>query len=310
MLIDGDTMRGLCIGNVSYDITLPVADFPIENTKTRIKTKMECGGGPACNAAYLLAKWGLNTSFVGAVGDDYYGEKIEQELKDIGIDLTYFEKQANKQTTSSYIIANTKKGSRTILTNKDPNLSYSKKHLDIKFRPDVILVDGEELDISKQCLLSNPQAISILDAGSIRPSTIELGPLVTYFICSKDFAEKYTNVKIDINNLSTLIEAYNKLKKDFKNNVIITLEEAGCFTKINDYELIPSIKVTPVDSTGAGDIFHGAFAYFISHDYSLKDSLKLANITGAISVTRIGSRYSIPTLEEIINIAKEYDVLS
>ena len=118
--------------------------------------------------------------------------------------------------------------------------------------------------------------------------------------------------QLDSKQLYNLLEVYfNKIYLAFKYIDISKEEYYEIVIKaINDYELIPSIKVTPVDSTGAGDIFHGAFAYFISHDYSLKDSLKLANITGAISVTRIGSRYSIPTLEEIINIAKEYDILS
>ena len=69
----------------------------------------------------------------------------------------------------------------------------------------------------------------------------------------------------------------------------------------NEYEIIPSIKVTALDSTGAGDIFHGAFTYFIANGYSLKETIHLASITGAISVTRVGSRYSIPMLQEVLD---------
>lgn len=301
-------MRGLCIGHASYDITLPTETYPIENTKNRIGEKIECGGGPACNAAYLLAKWGVDTAFAGVVGDDFYGEKIEEELQEIKMDLTYFEKVPNKRTTSSYIIANTTNGKRTILTSRDNDLHYGKK--EIKEQVDVIVVDGEELEPSIQALKHNPEAISILDAGRVRESTLKLGSMVTYFICSKDFAEEYTNCKIDPSKLETLIPIYETLKRDFDTNIIITLEDNGCFTKLDDYEIIPSIKVKAVDSTGAGDIFHGAFAYFISNHYSLRESLQLANITGAISVTRIGSRNSIPTLEEILQKGKEYDILS
>ena len=76
----------------------------------------------------------------------------------------------------------------------------------------------------------------------------------------------------------------------------------GSFTVIDGvYQIIPSISVKAVDSTGAGDIFHGAFTYFIANNYSLKDSIRLASITGAISVTRVGSRNSIPMLDEVIN---------
>ena len=65
--------------------------------------------------------------------------------------------------------------------------------------------------------------------------------------------------------------------------------------------IIPTSKVNVLDSTGAGDIFHGAFTYFMANDYSLYDSIKYASITAAISVTRIGSRNSIPELSEVMD---------
>ena len=121
-----------------------------------------------------------------------------------------------------------------------------------------------------------------------------------YLICSKDFAEEYTKEAIDVLNRQTLIRAYDKLAVEFHNTIIITLGEYGCFTKVdNEYMLVPSIPVRPKDSTAAGDIFHGAFAYFISHNYKLCDTMILANITGALSTQKIGGKYSIPTLEEV-----------
>ena len=131
-----------------------------------------------------------------------------------------------------------------------------------------------------------------------------MGKLVTYVVCSHDFAEEFTNKKTDINDMNTLIDIYNEIKDYFQTNIIITLEADGSFTEINNqYKIIPSIKVKAIDSTGAGDIFHGAFTYFIGMRYSLEDAIKYSSISGAISVTRIGSRNSIPTLEEVL----EYD---
>ena len=93
------------------------------------------------------------------------------------------------------------------------------------------------------------------------------------------------------------------MQKLFNTNVIITLESNGSFTIIdNEYERIPSITVKAVDSTGAGDIFHGAFAYFIGNNYPLREAIRYSSITAAISVTRIGSRFSIPDLKEVLEI--------
>ena len=142
------------------------------------------------------------------------------------------------------------------------------------------------------------------DEEALNEDTKKLGKMVKYLVCSKDFAEEFSSLKISADNKEGLIECHKKLSEYFNNTVIITLEDKGSFTFIDgNYEVIPSIKVIPVDSTGAGDIFHGAFTYFISNNYSLRDSIRYASITGAISVTRIGSRNSIPELREVL----EYD---
>ena len=71
-------------------------------------------------------------------------------------------------------------------------------------------------------------------------------------------------------------------------------------------KIIPSIKVKQIDSTGAGDIFHGAFAYCMLKKYSIEKSIKIANIAGAISVTRMGGRYSMPSLKEVMSMYKKW----
>lgn len=293
-------MKFVCLGHAAYDTTLPVDKFPEENVKHRIPKKIECGGGPASNAAYLLAKWGMDTTFIGIVGNDYYGERIIEEFDKIGVNTNYIEKNNEVATDTSYILSNLSNGSRTIITAKSKLPQKLDKQLDIK-DADVILIDGEHYESAKQILLDNPNAISVLDAGRVNEHTKELGKMVTYLVCSKDFAEKFTNQKIDYHHKDSIINIYENLKIYFKTNIIITLEDQGCFTKFDDYEIIPSIPVKPLDSTGAGDIFHGAFTYFIAHQYQLKKTIELANITGALSVQKIGSRYAIPSLQEVMD---------
>lgn len=298
-------MKVVCVGHSTYDITLPVNEYPIENLKYRIDKKVECGGGPASNGAYLLAKWGMDTSILTVIGDDYYGQKIVDDFVKIGADTKYIERRKEHNTSSSYIIANMSNGSRTIITSKKTPIRKLKQSID-DIKPDLILIDGEHPDTAKEILLKNKNAISILDAGRLNDDTKILGKLVTYLVCSKDFAEEFANSKIDYNNINTVISIYEKLRAYFNTNVIITLEDKGSFTQIDGkYEQIPSIKVTAIDSTGAGDIFHGAFTYFIGNKYPLREAIRYASITGAISVTRIGSRYSIPELKEVL----DYDTI-
>ena len=292
-------MKIMCVGQAAYDITLPLDHYPIENKKVRIEGKVECGGGSASNCAYLLAKWGMETYFAGIIGNDYYGSRIEEDYNNAGVNTKYLQISDYYHTTSSYIITNTSIGSRTILTSRDKDIKMVPVEIDdTDF--DYLLFDGYEKEFCLELMRKNPNAISILDAGSVKEATIELAHLVDYVVCSHDFAEEYSKVKIDYNDINTIIAAYNELKKELKGNVIITLEAMGCFTCINgQYKLIPSIEAHAIDSTGAGDIFHGAFVYCLANNFDLEKTMRFSNITGAISVETIGSRFSIPELEVV-----------
>lgn len=291
-------MKIVCIGHAAYDITMPVETYPIENTKNRLSNRVECGGGPAATAAYLLASWGSNVHFLGVVGKDLYGNRIKNELKNVGVNIKYLEMNKDFATTSSFILANKSNGTRTIFTYRSKDMKM--KNVTLNFKPDVILVDGQECEMSKNIINKYKDAITIIDAGRATDEIIELSKMVKYLACSKEFAETVTNVKIDYDNFDTLISLYTKMEEIFKNTIIVTLESKGCLCKIdNEIKIIPSISVKAVDSTGAGDIFHGAFTYFIANNVSLEEALKLSNITGAISVTRLGSRNSIPSLKEV-----------
>jgi len=292
-------MKILGIGNSAYDITILVSEYPEENKKIRLENKViGCGGGSVSNGSYLLSKWGVDTTIASVIGKDVYGNKIEEEYRNINLNTKYLEK-TDLQTPTSYIIANTSNGSRTILIDRD-KLSFNNiKHIDEDF--DYILADGGYVDLAYETIKNN-KAISLLDAGKKSDDILKLCEVSDYIVCSNDFAKDYTNIDFSYDDINTIKNVYDKIQKDFKGLLIITLESYGAFVKLNEeYHLIPSIKVKALDSTGAGDIFHGALLYFISQGYDLLDAIKYANITGAISVTRIGGRNSIPELEEVLN---------
>ena len=292
--------RILCIGHASYDVTIPFEGYPIENTKNRVTEKIECGGGPASNAAYLLGKWAMDTTFVGVLGNDLYGKRIIEEFNKVNVNTRYIELDNNRETTLSFIIVNKDTGSRTILTHRSPEMKIKGR---MKIKADIILVDGQELEASFDAIKNNPRAITVIDAGTLKDETVALSKVVKYIVCSRNFAEDFSKIKIDLDKHETINEVYQKMEAEFKNNIIITLEDKGCLYKINGkIKLMPSIKVKAVDSTGAGDLFHGAFVYGLANGFNLEKTLKIANITGALSVTRLGGRYSAFSFEEVMRV--------
>ncbi len=294
-------MKILCLGHATYDVTLPLDEFPIENTKNRVQERIECGGGPASTAAFLLGCWGADVYFAGIVGNDYYGHKIKEEFEKANVKTDYLELRDNHNTTSSVVLANKANGSRTTFAYKPKKVVMNP--FTLNFTPDVILIDGQEYERSLEILNNYPNALTVIDAGRDRPEVIHLCKLVKWVACSKDFAEKVSGLKIDYNDFESLKKVYKKLKEMFNNEVVITLEDKGCFY---NNEIINSVKIKSVDSTGAGDIFHGALTYYLASGYDAINALKLANYAGAISVSRIGTRNSIPTKEEMEAVYNEF----
>jgi len=298
-------MEILCIGLSSYDITYPLDSYIKENTKVRTKNRVECGGGQANNIAYLLGKWEENVYYAGIVGNDKHGKIIKEELEKVNVNTDYMQTRQDVITTVSNIIANIKDGTRTILTYSPSDVKL--EELDLNFTPDIILVDGYEYEASIQVLDKYKDKITIIDAGRLDDNIVNLAKKVKYLICSKNFAEEYSKEKFDFSDSNSIIYIFNKLKQDFRNNIIITLEGKGAlYEKGGRIKLMPSLKVNAVDTTGAGDYFHAAFIYGISNNYSYEDSIKLACITGALSVTKVGSKSSAPSLKQVLKVFDEY----
>ena len=295
-------MKVLCIGNATYDITMILDKYPIENIKYNTNNMVMCPGGPASNAAYLLGKWGIDTSFVGSVGNDFFGSCILDDFKRVNVDISNVLISDRCGSTTSLIITSLENNSRTIVSYRNPLLKIEKgKRLD-EF--DYILVDGREINYVMEVIKNKGKAILVMDASRTDSLNIELAKRVDYLVCSLDFAEKVSDMKLDISNRNSLLSFYEFLEKIFKNNIVITLEEDGCLYKDNGIvKIMPALKVHDVkDTTGAGDVFHGAFLYGLIRGYDYEDVIRLATIASGLSVRAYGGRKGIPELEEVMMI--------
>ena len=292
--------RIVCIGQSAVDITLPVNSYPVEDTKVKIGDSKFVNGGGACNnAAYLLGKWHDDVTLFSTVGNDHEGELLEKEMHGVGV-KTVFSKIDNVRTTTSYIITSLSNGTRTIITNKSPLLKYN--DLSVSIDADIFLVDGNDKELAKKLFLDNPNAIKVVDAGSYKEERLEIVKMCDYVVASRDFVREFSSINFDYHNDEELKVVYDKVQSEFKGLLVITLAERGCMVKLdNVFHFIPSIEVETVDSNGAGDIFHGAFVHFLIEGYDLLKVLRLSNITGAFSTRFLGTRKSVPEIDEVMN---------
>ena len=108
----------LCVGHAAFDLTFALSEFPQENQKYHVGATAESSGGPAANAASLLARWGVRTALIAPLGDDPYGAAIRKDLEADGVVTTFLSIDAQFSTPLSVIVANSLNGSRTILTRR------------------------------------------------------------------------------------------------------------------------------------------------------------------------------------------------
>jgi sulfofructose kinase len=293
-------MDVLCIGHAAYDVILPLAHFPVEDRKYALPHKRECGGGPAANAAFLLAKWGSASMFMGQLGDDVYGRTVIKELEEAGVDLSLLQINPSCPTPYSTILVNTRSGSRTILNVRQPPQPLkSIARLNAEQSPRVLLMDGHEPEASLKALELFPHAVSILDAGSVKEGTLRLASQVDYLIASESFALEHCQIH-SLNSDTVASFCLQKLQQLGKGQIVITMGGQGLlYWTEGKTKSLSAYPVNALDTTGAGDVFHGAFAYGVLHGYSLLDNLRFSSAAAALSVQSLGGRISIPELDQV-----------
>ncbi len=291
-------MKVLCIGSSLLETTCSINEAFKENQTIKITEKNECGGGHAGNIAYLLGKWGVEAYIASVLGPDDAANKIKKEYENVGVKTEYIETSYDKGTGQSIVILNTTSKNRTtfeILSN-----AYLKKYA-FGMAPDIILVDGNDFNASVTAFDKYPNVPSYLVVNSVNNEVIELCKYVNFIICNKSTAEALSNILIDFNNSTTLVNVYNKLRQKFsKAEVIVTLGERGSMYAINgQVKIMPVVKTNIVDTNGAGDVYAGAFIYAMGRNFGLEKAIAYATIAASLSTTKLTSRMSIPSISEV-----------
>lgn len=292
----------LAIGTAAYDFSLFIEEFPRENSKAEVYDLLEGGGGPASNAAYLLSLWGARCGFAGLLGRDYYGDRIRAEFASVGTDLSLTETRAGHPTPVSFILVNSRTGSRTIVNRKAPQWALELRPAQVPAMSlRVLLFDGHELEACRVAAEALPEAASILDAGSLRPGTQELARRVNYLVASERFALQATGMN-ELASERQWEDCLERLRAQARPDaaIVVTLGERGLIFLAGEVcRHMPAYTVRTVDTTAAGDVFHGAFAFGVLRGFPLDLTLQVASLAAALSVQKRGGRHSIPSLDAV-----------
>ena len=294
-------MAILVVGLSTYDITVPMDGPLIENRKYTLAVEKEGGGGPGYNAAYLCAKWGADTYLRSRIGHDTYGNALRSVLEEPGVHCDELMDPEGFHTSYSYIFTNEQNGNRTIMNFREPPEQNSYAFPDREVS--VILSDGHEPVLSLDAFGQYPDAIRIVDAGTAREDTILVAREVDYLVASQVFAEGILGEAIDLSDPDVYTRQFKVIEDIHGGTAVITLGDNGLLFREFETEgpviHMPAYPVKAIDTTGAGDIFHGAFVYGIANDLPYREVIELSAMAAAISVESRGSQSSIPELETV-----------
>ena len=293
-------MELLCIGHAALDLILEADGYPEEGTKALATYRSLSGGGPAANAAALAALWGVDAGFAGAIGTDEFGTLILRELATGGVDVAGVTRRKNYPTPLSSIVVNRRNGSRTIVNHRETEDVFRLPEGFQHASPRLLLFDGHAYSGALEAMRRFPHAVTLLDAGSYRNATWELAARVDYLVASEAFAEGVLGRPLT--NQAEKAEALDLLiARQGGGATVITLGERGgiwaCRNERGEYAALP---VTAVDTTAAGDIFHGAFAYGLLQGWHLARTIEFSAAAAALSTTRRGGRSSFPSLTTVL----------
>lgn len=313
----------LCIGELLIDFFSVEVDIELSKA---VHFEKQAGGAPA-NVCATIAKLGGRSVFAGKVGDDSFGHFLEQTLLDMGVGVDFLVKDATISTTLAFVSRKTG-GERDFLFNRGADAQFLREEVD-----EMALFEHEIIHFgSATALLNDPfyttycsyfnhfhkkQAFLSFDPNYRedlwKGRQAEFIEKCVPFIQSANFIKVSEEELALLSGEKTIALGVERLHVLGAQWLTVTCGARGTyFSDGRSLMNIPSITVTSIDSTGAGDAFVGAMLYqlaqaenpFTLKEETLKEMIKFANRVGARVCEKIGAIEALPTLAELESIKK------
>ncbi|MFQ6003137.1 MAG: carbohydrate kinase family protein [Candidatus Zixiibacteriota bacterium] len=296
--------------------------YPNLDEKVEVVESATQGGGPVPTAMVALARLGAKVAYVGKIGDDPEGRFVKAELEKEGVNTDYLIMDKESRTAKAFIWVDKNTGKRTVAL--DRTKSNHIKIRELRFIDSIstrfLHLDAREpeADIFLAKWAKKLGAKVSLDVGSLRSGEEHefcvlrsVFPFVNHLLVSKRFACGFTRLS------DPFLACKELMKKGFE-IVGVTIGEDGCicgsprgFTKggSGGEDRIfhtPGFPVKVVDTTGAGDVFHGAFIHGLLEKWDLKKTARFACATAAMKCRKLGGRAGIPNLAEVTDFMESF----
>ena len=285
-------MRKIFVHGLSaLDLIHTVSDLPKYAEKYKSNSVYVSIGGNAANASVALSRLGVKVFLSTVIGNDEVGKILKQKLLSENIDLSYTHYIDNFKTSISSIIID-KNGERLVLNNREFNDVVIKNNINYEMF-DGFLFDSRDIKNSIKILkkIKNVRKPKLLDAEE--NTTSELLTHFSHVVFSYQGLKSFTG-------LDDIETALVSISKKFDCKIFVTNGEHGCYYIKNNILInVPAIKINPVDTLAAGDIWHGAFLLKLVSNSSLKKCIEFANYIACLKCKKFGGSSGAPFLSEL-----------
>ena len=287
------------VGYTALDYLGVVPHLPLENTKLEMREFAIQGGGPTATAMVTLRRLGLTAAYVGKVGDDGFGARMLEDLRGEGVDVSSVVVERGATSQYAFIMVDARTAARTIVWSRGSvsRLAAQEVNLDLVTSARGLLID----DLEPEAALAAARAARsrgtsvLIDAGSLRAGVRELLPYCDYIVASELFAGQ-------ISGGASLPRSLEVLRSFGPKASVVTLGERGCaFLSSAGLVEVAGFPMNAVDTTGAGDVFHGAYLFAALQGWDTLRACTFANAVAALKCERLGGRSGIPSLREALD---------
>ncbi len=287
----------LGLGCIALDEMIHIDSYPQADVKTRVHRHELSLGGLATQALVAAQRLGATTAYSGILGKNPESEQVIDLMKAEGIDLSSLQYIEGARPIHSWVIVGENPDTRNILYNLEGSIGIQSPPVELIQKSKVLLVDQQGLDgmIESAHVAIKAGIPRVADFDYIPPGLDRLSKLADHIILGVNFAMEFTSTR-------SIKDAAQALFTELTEVVILTAGEEGLYylTKDSpDLQHFPAFKVTPLNTSGCGDVFHGAYAWGLAKGMPFSDRLKWASAQAAIKASRRGGHRSIPVYEEV-----------
>ncbi len=309
--------RVVILGSINTDITASAARLPEKGETVPGFSVDMFGGGKGANQAIQCAQLGLETFMIGRIGSDMQGNFVQESLRSKNVDITHV-KISDEYRTGCAAINIDPNGDNTLVYAPGANHHIEKSQideaLDLIASADVFITQTEvNLDAVQYGLKAAHDAgvTTILNPAPAMELPDEMFATIDFFTPNETESEYYTGI---LRSEMSLEEWEKRSVEWFLNrgvkNLCITMGEKGAFYSDGKTSVtIPAFPIKPVDTTAAGDSFHGGLAYGLANALTIEQTLQLGNACGGMSAQTLGAQNSIQNMETIRAFLKKQGVI-